>query len=49
MTTTERSMVVAVFETRTQADRAMGELEQAGFAKDQVGYADFSSSAGAVK
>ncbi len=39
MTTTERSTVVGVFEDRAFAEHALGELHQAGFSDDQVGFA----------
>jgi uncharacterized protein (TIGR02271 family) len=39
MTAQQRSSVVGVFEDRQQADRAIGELRQAGFREDQIGVA----------
>jgi hypothetical protein len=35
----EHSMVVGLFETRTQAEQAIDELQQAGFSRDQIGFA----------
>jgi len=39
MTTTRRTTVVGVFEDRRQAERAVQELCQAGFAREQIGFA----------
>jgi len=39
MTTNQRSTVVGVFEDRNQADKAVSELQQAGFRSDQIGVA----------
>lgn len=39
METTGRSTVVAVFETRAQAEAAIDDLWHAGFAHDQIGLA----------
>src|SRR3954466_13061242 len=39
MTGTTRTLIVGVFDDRMEAERAVDELEQAGFTKDDVGFA----------
>jgi uncharacterized protein (TIGR02271 family) len=48
MTTTERSMVVGLFEDQAKAEQAIHELQQAGFRHDAIRYAGHGASSSGI-
>lgn len=48
MTTTQQSTVVGVFDERAMAERAVDQLQQAGFSDDQISFSAHSTSTGGI-